>query len=133
LEKVIKAVAALQGEAAGRLSPRLNVQAKVTMLPFASGRTGEAREVGIYDISSAGVAVVDSRPMAPGTQFKLLIPRQFRRPVEVLCTVRHCRQSEGAFILGAEYGVSWLETLGTLIGPRTSNQENAPVTEIVAA
>lgn len=134
LEKVIKAVAALRCEAdIARLSPRLTVQASVTMVPFASGRTGQPRTVGIYDISAAGVAVVDSQPMAPGTQFKLLIPRRLRRPVEVLCTVRHCRQSEGGFILGAEYGVSWLETLGTLVGPRTTFTENAPTTEIVAA
>lgn len=134
LEKVIKAVASLQGESAGRLSPRMSVQATVTMLPFAHGRTGQPREVGLYDISGAGVAVIDSRPMAMGTQFKLLIPRRMRRPIEVLCTVRHCRQSEGGFILGAEYGVSWLETLGTLIAPKTSRfTRDTNATEIVAA
>ncbi len=135
LEKVIKAVAALQNEAgAGRLLPRMSVQATVTMLPFAHGRTGQPREVGLYDISSAGVAVIDSRPMAMGTQFKLLIPRRMRRPIEVLCTVRHCRQTEDGFILGAEYGVSWLETLGTLIAPRQATfTRDTDATEIVAA
>jgi len=55
--------------------------------------------------------------MPVGTQFKLLIPRRLRRAIEVLCTVRHCRASEEGFIMGAEYGVSWIETLGTLVGP----------------
>lgn len=104
------------------------------MLPFAHGRSGRAREVGVYDISGSGVAVIDSEPVALGTQFKLLIPRRFRRPVEVLCTVRHCRRSEDAFIVGAEYGVSWLETLGTLVGPRTIHPESTenPVDVCVA-
>lgn len=132
LDKVIQAVAALQnGADPARVSPRLPVHARVTILPFAHGRTGRAREVGLYDISAAGVAVIDSRPMTPGTQFKLVIPRRLRRPIEVLCTVRHCRQSDDGFILGAEYGVSWLDTLGTLVGPRTTNI--APATEAVAA
>ena len=139
LEKVIKAIDALRCEPdvsrptdIARLSPRLTVQASVTMLPFAHGRTGQAREVGVYDISGSGVAVIDSQPMAMGTQFKLLIPRRLRRPIEVLCTVRHCRQSEGGFILGAEYGVSWLETLGTLVGPRTPSYTRDTDTAVIA-
>jgi hypothetical protein len=132
LEKVIQAVASLQSESAGRLSPRMAVQATMTMLPFAHGRTGQPREVGLHDISGAGVAVIDSQPMAMGTQFKLLIPRRMRRPIEVLCTVRHCRQSEGGFILGAEYGVSWLETLGTLIAPRPAKMTQETSTAEIA-
>ena len=55
-----------------------------------------------------------------------------RRPIEVLCTVRHCRQSEDGFILGAEYGVSWLETLGTLIAPKQESFTRATGTAEIA-
>jgi len=118
LEKVIKALAGVrQADEADRVSPRANLRAKVTILPFHHGRSRRAKEATIHDISAAGVAVVVSERVPVGTQFKLLIPRRFRRALEVLCTVRHCRQSDDGFIVGAEYGVSWLETLGTLVGP----------------
>ena len=43
--------------------------------------------------------------LLPGTQFKILIPRRFRRAIEVLCTAKHCRPSGKGFIVGAEYAV----------------------------
>lgn len=118
LEKVIKALS-LAPRAAGldRPSPRLSLSAAVTVLPFRHGRSEKARPASIHDISSAGVSVLAAEAMPVGTQFKLLIPRRLRRAIEVLCTVRHCRASEEGFIMGAEYGVSWIETLGTLVGP----------------
>ncbi len=118
LAKVIRALNAERDEQSlARLSPRIRLRGSVMMLPLGRSTTADARFVGVYDISRAGVAIVDQLPVAIGTQFKMLIPRRLRRPIEVLCTVRHCRASDGAFIIGAEYGVSWLETLGALVRP----------------
>ncbi|CAN5511217.1 hypothetical protein BH10PLA1_BH10PLA1_18670 [soil metagenome] len=95
----------------------MSLRAEVTMLPFRHGRSGKSRRASINDISAEGVSVIADEPLPVGTQFKLLVPRKFRRAIEVLCTIRHCRASEEGFIMGAEYGVSWIETLGTLVGP----------------
>ncbi len=102
---------------ANRLTPRARLRAKVNILPFLQGRKAKPFEASVYDISSAGVAIVMQKPLPVGTQFKMLVSRRFRRSLEVLCTVRHCRPSDDGFIIGAEYGVCWLETLGTLVGP----------------
>jgi hypothetical protein len=118
LEKVLKALAMHPpGADRDRALPRTPVSGQVTMLPFKHGRSGRARAATVHDISAAGVAVIADESLSIGTQFKLLIPRRFRRSIEVLCTARHCRPHGDRFVIGAEYGVSWLETLGTLVGP----------------
>lgn len=118
LNKVMKALATTPvSDPANRLLPRADVRAKVMILPFQHGRSGRAIEATVHDISSAGVAIVLPNGLAIGTQFKMLVSRRFRRSLEVLCTVRHCRRGDEGFIVGAEYGVCWLATLGTLVGP----------------
>ena len=67
--------------------------------------------VGVYDISRSGIAVVDSEPMVIGEQFNVLIARDNKRPIEVLCTARHSRRQGDAYIIGAEFGVSWLSAI----------------------
>ncbi len=104
-------------DSANRLTPRASLRAKVNILPFLRGQRAKPIEASVYDISSAGVAIVMHKPLPIGTQFKLLVSRRFRRSLEVLCTVRHSRQDDDGFIVGAEYGVCWLDTLGTLVGP----------------
>ena len=107
------------------------------MLPFLHGRSGRARQAIVCDISSTGLAIGVREALLPGTQFKILIPRRFRRAIEVLCTAKHCRPSGKGYIVGAEYGVSWLETLGTLVGPPTSivprSREPEFVDDVIAA
>ncbi len=118
LEKVLNALSLPVREAeSDRVVRRVRVQAVVKFQPFLHGRYGRARSAKIHDISAEGVAVILNRPAPIGMQFKLLVPRRFRRSIEVLCTVRHCRAEGERFIVGAEYGVSWLETVGALIGP----------------
>jgi hypothetical protein len=71
----------------------------------------EQRVVGVYDMSRTGIAIVDSEPMAAGQQFNVLFSRPDKRPVEVMCTARHSRRQDEAFIIGAEFGVSWLSAV----------------------
>lgn len=118
LQKVIDALSLPVVDAeSDRLVRRVRIQAAVKFQPFLHGRKGRARSAKIHDISAEGVAVILNRPAPIGMQFKLLVPRRFRRSIEVLCTVRHCRADGERFIIGAEYGVSWLETVGALVGP----------------
>jgi hypothetical protein len=60
--------------------------------------------VGVYDISRTGIAIVDDRPMEVGTPFSVLLPRSGQHPVEMICTARHSRPLNGAFVTGARYG-----------------------------
>lgn len=71
-------------------------------------------------MSRQGIAVVDDAPMESGEQFKVLFRRDDRRPIEVLCTVRHCRPQGDGYIIGAEFGVSWLSAVGAAIGGRVT-------------
>jgi hypothetical protein len=64
--------------------------------------------IGIYDMSRTGIAIVDSEPMVSGQRFNVLFSRPDKRPIEVMCSARHSRREGDAFIIGAEFGVSWL-------------------------
>jgi hypothetical protein len=71
----------------------------------------QQRVVGVYDMSRTGIAIVDSEPMEPGQQFNILFSRPDSRPIEVMCSVRYSRREGDAFIIGAEFGVSWLSAV----------------------
>lgn len=83
-------------------------------------READAHMAGVYDMSRQGIAVVDDAPMEPGEQFKVLFRRDDRRPIEVLCTVRNCRAQGDGYIIGAEFGASWLSAVGAAIGGRVA-------------
>ena len=71
----------------------------------------EQQVVGVYDLSRGGIAIVNDEPMAAGEQFNVLFSRENKRPIEVMCTARHSRRQGEAFIIGAEFGVSWLSAV----------------------
>jgi hypothetical protein len=110
--KLSEMIASVQaaGEEAGviRRAMRLPVEGFARILPR-GGR--EQRVVGVYDMSRTGIAIVDSAPMAAGQQFNVLFSRPDKRPIEVMCSARHSRQQDEAFIIGAEFGVSWLSAV----------------------
>jgi hypothetical protein len=97
--------------------PRLNLEGYVTLQPLGASERENPREVGVYDISRTGMAVVDDRSASPGEQFSIQIPRRMHRPVEILCTVRNCRPERSYFVIGAEYGASSLNAMHALIMP----------------
>src|SRR3954470_8858154 len=88
-----------------RKALRVPVEGFARIQPLSSR---EQRAVGVYDLSRTGIAIVDSEPMAAGQQFKVLFSRPDKRPIEVMCSARHTRRHGDAFIIGAEFGVSWL-------------------------
>ena len=102
-----------------RLALRLPVEGLVTLLPWGQNTSADfsPHVVGVYDMSRTGIALVDAEPLATGTQFKIHFARgPQRRPIEVLCVVRHCRRHGQAFIIGAEFGASWLDTVASSLG-----------------
>src|SRR3954466_7434774 len=78
-----------------RCAMRVPVQGFVHIV--ALDRSGGAvkaplRRVGVYDLSSTGIALVDMQPMAQGAKFKVMFPRDFGPPIEMMCTARHSRK-----------------------------------------
>jgi len=98
-----------------RLFVRVPVEGFVMMQPLAGGEA--ARKVGVYDLSRGGIALVDDEPMPGGMKFNLRFPREVGPPAEILCTARHSRRMGEAYIIGAEFGVSWLAALVGAVAP----------------
>ena len=115
-DKLTAMIAAVQaagedrGESGGviRRAMRVPVEGFARIAPLGGG---DQRVVGVYDMSRTGIAIVDAEPMAAGRQFKVLFARRDTRPIEVMCCARHSRQQGEAFIIGAEFGVSWLSAV----------------------
>jgi hypothetical protein len=119
LTKMIEALHATAAEGDRRTALRLPVEGYVDIALVTPGAAPQSRRVAVYDLSRTGVAIIDLEPMELGRQFHMLIPRENRRPIEVLCLARHCRPQGDGYIVGAQFGVSWLSALGaTLIPPR---------------
>ena len=109
LSEMIASVQAA-GEEVGpvRRAMRLPVEGFARIQPLGSR---QQRVVGVYDMSRTGIAIVDSEPIEPGRQFNVLFSRPDKRPIEVMCSARHSRRQGDAFIIGAEFGVSWLSAV----------------------
>ena len=119
LEKMIDALHATADPADRRTALRLPIEGFVDIALITPGAEPQSRRVAVYDMSRTGVAIIDLDPLEPGRQFNLMIPRENRRPIEVLCIARHSRPQGGGYVIGAQFGVSWLSALGaTLIPPR---------------
>jgi hypothetical protein len=125
-EKKLRAlVDALQSSASDpfgrRTALRLPVAGFVNIVPLSGdAREGERRRVGVYDLSRTGIAVVADKPMPNGTQFNVQFERESGLPIEVMCTARHTRRQDDGFIIGAEFGVSWIDALGAAVAPASS-------------
>jgi hypothetical protein len=117
LAKMIDALHATADPMDRRTALRLPVEGFVDIALVAPGATVETRRVAVYDLSRTGVAIIDLDPIEPGRQFNMLIPRPDRRPIEVLCLARHCRPQGDGFIVGAQFGVSWLSAVGARVIP----------------
>jgi len=109
--------ASTSGQDERRVAARLPAQGTVLLASVDPHVKAAPRPVRVYDISRFGVAVVDDAPMPSGAQFNLLVPRDGRRPLEMLCTVRHSRATREGHVIGAQYGASWLSTVATIINP----------------
>jgi hypothetical protein len=119
LTKMIDALHATADPVDRRTALRLPIEGFVDIALVTPGAEPESRRVAVYDISRTGVAIIDLDPLEPGRQFNLMVPRENRRPIEVLCIARHSRPQGEGYVIGAQFGVSWLSALGaTLIPPK---------------
>jgi hypothetical protein len=105
LAELVGALELLPDDQIGRReASRLRLRSQVMMTPLAAPSSQRTRQVSIYDISRGGIAIIDEQQMQPGEQFSVLLPRLSAHPIEMICTVRHCRALGGAFVIGASYG-----------------------------
>jgi PilZ domain len=113
LEIIASVEAAGEDVGLNRRAMRLPVEGFARIQPLSSRQQQDQQQrvVGVYDMSRTGIAIVDSEPMELGQQFNVLFSRPDRRPIEVMCSVRYSRRQGDAFIIGAEFGVSWLSAL----------------------
>jgi hypothetical protein len=127
LAKMIDALHATADPGDRRRALRLPVEGYVEIALVTPGADPQSRRVPVYDLSRTGVAIIDLDPMEIGRQFNLMIPRENRRPIEVLCVARHCRPHGDGYIIGAQFGVSWLSAVGaTLVPTRTQHFPQIP-------
>ena len=117
LAKMIDALHATADPSDRRTALRLPVEGYVDIALVTPGATPQVRRVAVYDLSRTGVGIIDLEPMELGRQFNMLIPRPDRRPLEVLCLVRHCRPEGVGYLVGAQFGVSWLSAVGARLIP----------------
>jgi hypothetical protein len=117
LTKMIDALHATADSMDRRTALRLPIEGFVDVALLTPGADPVSRRVAVYDLSRTGVAIIDVEPMAPGRQFNMLIPREHRRPIEVLCLARHCRPQGDGYVIGAQFGVSWLSAVGAAVIP----------------
>jgi hypothetical protein len=117
LAKMIDALHATADPTDRRTALRLPVEGFVDIELLTPGSAPATRRVAVYDLSRTGVAIIDLDPMELGRQFNMLIPRPDRRPIEVLCLARHCRPEGDGYVIGAQFGVSWLSAVVAAVIP----------------
>jgi c-di-GMP-binding flagellar brake protein YcgR len=120
LRSMVEALQSASTDPLGRRRAlRVPVAGFVTIAPLGGDARdrGEKHRVGVYDLSRTGIAVVADQPMANGTQFNVQFEREAGVPIEVMCTARHSRRHDDAYIIGAEFGVSWIDALGATVAP----------------
>src|SRR4051812_7118864 len=74
-----------------RRASRMDLQARIKILPVTSGKRLEPLTVTICDFSARGISFIDQTPMEMGQQFVLELPRREGAPVTLLCTVMHIK------------------------------------------
>ena len=93
-----------QSGADRRAADRNEHHAPLVIFPFHEEILGEPVTLMLQDFSVTGLGALHTRPMTPGDEFLLRLPRGNGRPVSVICSVAHCRPLEGAmFRIGAEF------------------------------
>jgi hypothetical protein len=87
-----------------RRAARMELQARVKIMPIHGGAKLNAMYVMVSDFSARGIAFLHSASMSAGQQFITELPRKGGGNVELLCTVMHCEPvGHNAFTIGAEF------------------------------
>jgi len=88
-----------------RRAARLELQARLTIVPIADEQPQDPVKVTVCDFSARGIAILYHAQMVPGQQFVTQMPRKHGMGfVSLLCTVKHCRSSGPDYYrIGAEF------------------------------
>ena len=87
-----------------RRASRLEIRAKVKIIPVISGQWLDPVEVLVCDFSARGISFLFSSDMEHGRQFVTELPRKAGGSVLILCTVMHARSvGTNTFRVGAEF------------------------------
>ena len=87
-----------------RVSTRMDVQARVTVVPFNNGHLAESFTCMTRDLSFKGIGLLQSRKAAIGSQFVVTLPKPDGQSMPVLCAVAYCRElADGIYNVGATF------------------------------
>lgn len=93
-----------RSDAEKRRANRVEVRAKVSILPLGGNAPGEQMTVLLQDISYLGVGLLQSFSCAIETHFLIRLQRQAHQELVLMCIVRSCRElADGIFSVGAEF------------------------------
>jgi hypothetical protein len=92
------------GTAEQRRAPRVERQARITIVPIADRQPRTPVTVDVKNVSSRGLGFVHKGRLKTGSQFLVNLGPQGGEPVEMLCTVVHCDAAgKGFYAVGAEF------------------------------
>lgn len=91
-----------------RTEPRVGVRGQVRIVMTRPGKGGAVTlPMAVRDVSSTGIGIIHSEPVALGTQFLLLLEPSdptVSTPTSILCTIVRCRAvAAKLFSLGATF------------------------------
>jgi hypothetical protein len=87
-----------------RRSARVSTADRASIVPYVCGAAGSPTGIEVRDFSPRGIRFLHSARLAAGSQFVLRLPQQTGDPVQILCTVAHCRvTAQGPVSIGAEF------------------------------
>jgi hypothetical protein len=87
-----------------RRAARIELHARVKIIPVIAGRRLEPVLVEVYDFSARGICFLHATAMTVGDQFVTELPRQGGGRVQLLCSVANVQKvSPPAYRIGAEF------------------------------
>src|SRR4051812_47987769 len=90
-----------------RRAARIPHRASFDIRPILNDGMGTAVTVILLDLSSSGMGVLHSQPIAIGQQFQIPLQRGFSESLSLVCTVVRCEQlDEGLHSIGFEFNSS---------------------------
>jgi hypothetical protein len=106
-----------------RLSNRIGIRARVTLVPFTTTNRGSPVQGWCRDISTTGIGILVSDNLKVGQQFILELKREDDEPMRLLCeTVRKAKVDSDLFVIGARF-----------LGPAGEKPRNPPVSSTTGA
>jgi hypothetical protein len=95
-----------------RRQGRTTLCGSVTIYDLWRGQVGEALPVGVRDISTGGICILQYQEMMAGQKFIAELPVPGAQPARVVCQVKYCHSvNEELLAIGAEFVGTWTGAL----------------------